>query len=83
MFFCDFWRCTSYLHPLGPWVKILISVLGTVLNIFKNIKFDLKKVLRSHFEIFPQGPHRPSTLLLTEKQSIDQKSEKIGNATEN
>ena len=62
MFFRDFWRCTSNLHTLGPWVKILISVLGTVLNIFKNIKFDLKKVLRSHFGIFYWGPHRASTL---------------------
>ena len=60
----DFWRFTFSLHTLGPRVKFLISVMGTVLNTFKNIKFDLKKVLRSHFEIFPQGPHRPSTLIV-------------------
>ena len=55
-FFHDFQRFTSGLHTLGPWVKFLISVLGTVLNTFKNIKFDLKKVLRSHFGIFYWGP---------------------------
>ena len=49
MFFRDFRRFTSSLHTLGPWVKIFISVLGTVLNTFKNIKFDLEKVRKSDF----------------------------------
>ena len=66
----DSWRFTFRLHTLGPRVKLLISVMGTVLNTVKNIKFDLKKVLRSHFGIFYLGPHRASTLPLWPLNSV-------------
>ena len=33
----NFHRFTSRLHTLGPWVKFLISVVGTVLHTSKNI----------------------------------------------